>query len=40
MPMMLRNSVAQKLRYRPTYAENGGHFEIQDGRHGDNEKKW
>ena len=27
--------MAQKLKYRSKYAENGGHFEIQDGHHRD-----
>ena len=30
----------KKMKYRPKHAENGGHFEIQDGRHGDKFKKW
>ena len=30
----------KKMKYRPKHAENGGHFKIQDGRHGDKLKKW
>ena len=29
---ILSSRGAQKLKYRPKYVENGGHFENQDGR--------
>ena len=29
---ILSSTGGQKLKYRPKYVENGGHFEIQDGR--------
>ena len=40
LPPFWGNSVVQKMKYRPKHVENGGHFEIQDGRHGDKWKKW
>ena len=33
--IILTSLWAQKLSCRPKYAANGGHFEIQYGRHGD-----
>ena len=40
LPPFWGHFMVQKMKYRPKYAENDGHFEIQDGRHGDKWKKW